>query len=1386
MNFKGIKVKKTTLQTKLLVYILAPTILIFSATLIYIVFNTKNMAVEKATAYVDATARESANIVKGKLDSDMALFRTIATVYQNYPQADITRIKSDLDPILGKILLANPRYLSTWTSWELKALDPGYPLENGRRRITYLKENDSIRIFEELLESDGVSSGGVYYDIKANPREFMTEPYYFSYQGHENVQILEASAAVPLMIDHQFSGLVGVDMQMNSFYDLIADIKPFQESYSIMVSNKGTIISCPEKKYENTSIKNFPISKSILFNISDSLLSGKPFSFSDHSNPDHINYVSFVPFYIYNLDYPWYIAIVVPEKIILEEANRSALISILTGVFGILILAFLIWFVAKKITTPLIFTTKELNVLSTGAIDQVREIKLTTRDELSEMGNALNKLTGAMKKSAEFARDIGKGQYESTFFSLGKNDILGNALIQMRLNLIELRTKNNDNHWRQESIVKISELLQGDKTATDLGNQILSKLAEILTIQMGALFVEQDDVYKLISSYAYFNRKSGISEFKLGEGLVGQAALEMKTIAYDQIPEDYILIKSGLGETKPAHILVVPLVFQNHCVAVLELASSEEISEKKLELIRQLSENLAIGFNTLRVNTEIKILLSRTQEQAEELRAQQEELMEANKVLEEKSSALRSAAEELQQQQEELRVTNEELIEKTNYLEHQKADISEKNLQLENTRNDLERKAEELAIASKYKSEFLANMSHELRTPLNSLLILSNSLAENRENNLTDEQVESAEIIYKSGTDLLTMINDILDLSKIEAGKMSLNIEPVNLHEISSNIYNYFKAVTQQKKLEFEIIIDPDIQEVISTDQQKVEQVLKNFMSNAIKFTSKGSVKLSFTKVGANVELKRPSLNKKTTIALTVSDTGIGIAENKQREVFEAFKQADGSISRKFGGTGLGLSISRELAKLLGGEIQLSSTEGVGSSFTFYIPVTATAVETNVPAKETPEAKKNPVHVDPESSIFADDNQTVISEIGPIDFIKDDLESWKPGDKVILIVEDDPNFAKILVQQCHEKGFKCLASPTGELGYELAVKTAPIAIILDINLPGINGWKVLDLLKENQSTRHIPVHIMSGEDETIMSSGKGAIGYLTKPAKKGDLDLAFNRINEYVSKKVSSLLLVEDDANLRKSIKILIGDKDVNITEATTGEQALDLLSKNTYECMILDLGLSDMSGFELIRKIEASSIQKTPIIIYTGKDLTKEENEMLQKYAETIIIKGVKSEERLLDETALFMHRVISDMPKSKQTMIHKIHSKTDHFKDKKVLIVDDDMRNIFALTKVLSEQGMKVTRADNGITALEILEKETNFDVILMDIMMPELDGYQTIKRIRAMGPLKNIPVIALTAKAMKEDRQKCIDAGASDYMAKPLNIEKLLSLLRVWLYK
>ena len=1377
---------KSSLRGKLLLYILTPTILIFFATLAYIILTSKKVAVEESIDYVNATARESANIIKTQLDSDMATLRTIATLYQSYPEASKPQQEEMFDPILGKVLRNNPQFISVWTSWEFSAIKPGYSLPNGRLRITYINEDGVIRQTVEALETDGKANDGIYYNIKNNPRELMTEPYYFFYQGKEDRQILETSACIPVMIKNKYAGLVGADIEIKRFFSLVKDIKPFEGSYILMMSDQGTIIAGADEKYENTSIENLDFIKNNGIAIHDSIALGRSFLIYDRSGSDHHKYISFVPFDIGKFDKHWYIAIVVPEDTILAEVNLNAWISTLAGLLGSLIIAFLIWLVANKITKPLKTTTSELNTLSTGNIDEVTEIKLTTHDELAEMGKALNKLLNSMRKSAAFAHQIGIGNYTAPFSSLGKKDMLGNSLMQMRDNLILLKNTNAENTWKQESLVQISELLQGDKTATDLGNQVLSKLAAIVGAQMGAIYVEENDSYHLISSYAFFNRKSGTNKFKLGEGLIGQAALEGKTIAFNQIPDDYILIKSGLGESKPAYILVVPLIFQKQVVAVMELAAAEQFSHQKLDLISQISESLAIAINTIKVNTEVKILLNKTQEQAEELRAQQEELLESNKVLEEKTNALRVSEEELQQQQEELRVTNEELIEKTKSLEEQKADISEKNLALENARNDLERKAEDLAIASKYKSEFLANMSHELRTPLNSLLILSDNLAQNKNNNLTSDQVESAEIIYKSGSDLLNMINDILDLSKIESGKMTVNVEPVSIKELSDTIFHYFKHVTQQKGLDLEIIIDEKLPQKIDTDRQKVEQIIKNFMSNAIKFTAKGKVSVKFEKPEDGIRFQANGLQNGTIIAISVTDSGIGIPLDKQKEIFEAFKQADGSISRKYGGTGLGLSISRELAKLLGGEIQLVSTHGEGSTFTFYLPATFSEQESQ-PTKAESKISAAPLKSEAKAAQpVITDHETEQQSLIKHDFIPDDMDNWNPGDKVIIVIEDDPNFAKILVNQCHDRGFKCIASATGEHGYELAVKTDPIAIILDINLPGIDGWKVLDLLKDNPATRHIPVHIMSGEDETIMGSSKGAIGYLTKPARKADLEKAFSKINDHVNKKVSNLLLVEDDENLRKSIKILIADDDVNITDAVTGMQALDLLRENTYECMILDLGLSDMSGFELIEKIESSKIVKPPIIIYTGKDLTKEENDLLQKYAETIIIKGVKSEERLLDETALFMHRVISDLPANKQKMIKKIHSKTDHFQNKKVLIVDDDMRNIFALTKVLSEQGMKVSRADNGQAALDILEKDGNFDILLIDIMMPVMDGYETIKRIRSMSAFKKTPVIALTAKAMKEDRQKCIDAGASDYMAKPLNIEKLLSLLRVWLYK
>ncbi len=604
---------------------------------------------------------------------------------------------------------------------------------------------------------------------------------------------------------------------------------------------------------------------------------------------------------------------------------------------------------------------------------------------------------------------------------------------------------------------------------------------------------------------------------------------------------------------------------------------------------------------------------------------------------------------------------------------------------------------------------------------------------------------------------------------------MDVNVASVKISSISDYINDYFKLSAKQKNIDFIITTDSNVPLQISTDQQKVEQVIKNFMSNALKFTSNGSITLHFS-----IQQDEGD-GKQNTLCISVIDTGIGIPEDKQNAIFEAFQQADGSISRKFGGTGLGLSISRELAKLLGGKIHLKSKVGEGSDFTFYLPIDGT-LNKNVVSKIE---EIRVVEVDSTEKVTLDQTPSMFDDSRP-DFIDDDFNTIDDDDEVILIIEDDPTFAKILYKQCNERGFKCVVSPTGEYGIVIADKLTPAAIILDIKLPGIDGWRVLDLLKENPSTRHIPVHIMSGGDETIAASSKGAIGYLTKPIKKGVLNEAFGKIEKFINKKTGNLLLVEDDENLRRSIKILIGDENVNITDAPGGEEALKLLTENRYDCMILDLGLSDMTGFDLIEKINKSKISRPPIIVYTGKDLTKKENEMLEKYAESIIIKGVKSEERLLDETALFMHRVIADMPNKQQDVIKNMHASEDIFKDKTVLIVDDDMRNIFALKKVLSDQNMKVERADNGKVALEIIKDHAKFDIILMDIMMPEMDGYETMKAIRKMPDQSDVPIIALTAKAMKEDRQKCIEAGANEYMAKPIVIEKLLSLLRVWLYR
>ena len=793
---------------------------------------------------------------------------------------------------------------------------------------------------------------------------------------------------------------------------------------------------------------------------------------------------------------------------------------------------------------------------------------------------------------------------------------------------------------------------------------------------------------------------------------------------------------------------------------VLELAQQAEEKEKRAA---ELSiANIELAFQNEEKGkraAELEITNTELAKQGEELQTQQEELKQMNEELEEQ-------AQNLKQQQEELQNTNGEL-------EEQKKSLESKNLEVEIAKNDVEQKTKQLEISSKYKSEFLANMSHELRTPLNSLLILSKDLSENRTKNLEAIQVESAEIIYKSGCDLLVLINEVLDLSKIEAGKMSINIETVPLKQFSIDLIRGFKHQAEQKGLKLNVKLDKELPKFIRTDSQRLNQILKNLLSNAIKFTEKGSVGISIDR------------NTNNTVIISITDTGIGIAEDKQQAVFEAFQQAEGGTSRKYGGTGLGLSISRELAKLLGGEIKLSSKLNEGSIFSLIIP---TEIFENRDHKGTnkPTQMANGGFWEKESAPLKPQLFSVDRYLN-YPTIQDDRDTISVQNRTVLIIEDDLKFAAVLLKQANKKGFKCLSAATGEDGLLLALKHQPQAIILDMALPGINGHTVLLELKANPSLRHIPVHIISAKERSLESIREGAVEYMMKPVAKEDLEEAFNRIENFVNRKIKNLLIIEDNENARTAMRILIGNGDVKCFEAGTGKEALATYEQNHIDCMILDIGLPDMSGFDLIHKLESIKGHTVPpIIVYTGKELTREENNELEKYAESIIIKGVKSEERLLDETALFLHRTIGNLPKSKQLIINSLYDKEAVFHAKKILLVDDDMRNLFALSKILKERGLEIVKAENGINALEMLDLHPDIDLVLMDIMMPEMDGYEAMKQIRSQVRFAQLPVIALTAKAMKDDKQKCIDAGASDYITKPVDVERMLSLMRVWLSK
>ncbi|MBW4614688.1 MAG: response regulator [Desmonostoc vinosum HA7617-LM4] len=1007
------------------------------------------------------------------------------------------------------------------------------------------------------------------------------------------------------------------------------------------------------------------------------------------------------------------------------------------------------------------------------------------------IGYLLNRnISQPLQQVSGVAENIRNGDLSVSLPDSDRRDeigLLAKTFNQMIANLRNTTQANEEQNWLKSNLAEFTQMLQGQRNLESVSSLILSKLAPLIGASHGVFYamnsVDNQPLLKLLSSYAYQERKNLANQFRLGEGLVGQCALEKQRILLTEVPGNYIRINSGLGAAAPLNIIVFPTIFEKQVKAVIELASFQRFSELHLKFLDQFSEIIGVFLNNIAANVQTQQLLEQSVALTEELQTRQKELQDTNQLLEEQAQELESSQfllkqqqEELKQSNEELQQLNEELEEKAELLEAQNQEVARKNREIEQARHKLEQRAEELALASKYKSEFLANMSHELRTPLNSLLILAQLLGDNAEGNLSDKQVEYSRTIHSAGRDLLELINDILDLAKIESGNLLIQVEQITFADLHINLERTFRQIAQNKQLDFSIELDDSLPKTISHDPKRLQQILKNLLANAFKFTEQGSVKL---------QIARAKDTSEAMITFAISDTGIGIPADKQKIIFEAFQQADGTTSRKYGGTGLGLSISRELAHMLGGRIELVSQPGQGSTFTLYLPSTYSSSELPATEQQTRKIEELPGN---QRAVLTLDTDTS-SEILPSSLmeIADDRQIIETGDRILLIIEDDDKFARILVDMARQQGFKAIATLRSKQGLALAQQFKPNAIMLDINMPEMDGWTVLDRLKRDPETRHIPVHILSVDERQQRGLQLGAITYLQKPVSPETLTQVLTEIKGFIERRVKNLLVIEDDPVQAQSIIELIGNNDVHTTAVNTGAEALATLRANPFDCVVLDLGLPDMSGLELIEQIkQESDLMKLPIIVYTGKELTPQEETHLRGLAETIIIKNVRSPERLLDETALFLHRVQANLPQRKQEILEQLRQTDPILAERKILIVDDDLRNIFALTGFLESYQMQVLFAENGRDGIEVLQANPDINIILMDVMMPEMDGYETTRVIRQQPQFCSLPIIALTAKAMPGDREKCIEAGASDYITKPVDTEQLLSLLRVWLYR
>jgi HAMP domain-containing protein/signal transduction histidine kinase/DNA-binding response OmpR family regulator len=978
----------------------------------------------------------------------------------------------------------------------------------------------------------------------------------------------------------------------------------------------------------------------------------------------------------------------------------------------------------------------------------------TWKDLTGNVNLLADNLTNQVRAIAEVATAVTKGDLTRSIQVDARGEVadLKDNLNTMIDNLRLTTDRNEEQDWLKTNLARFTGMLQGQRDLGTVGRLLLSELSLLVNAQQGVIYqMDSDDSGTLVLLAAFADNPDEDEAYKrrlrVGTGLIGQCAAERRSMVITDLPLDTAPIRSGLFSAPPKNVIVLPVLFEGHTKAVIELATIGTFTPSHIAFLEQLTASIGIVLNSIEATMQTESLLKQSQQLATELQTQQKELQQ----------------------------TNEQLAQKAQQLAEQNAEVERKNDEIEQARRALEEKAKELALTSKYKSEFLANMSHELRTPLNSILVLGQQLIDNPELNLTAKQVEFARTIHGAGTDLLNLITDILDLSKIESGTVSVEAQDVFFGSLIDAIARPFRHEAENRRLSFEVKADARLPRSLVTDAKRLQQVLKNLLSNAFKFTDQGTVSLSVAPAATGWSQDHPILSgAATVIAFQVTDTGIGIPAEKQRIIFEAFQQADAGTSRKYGGTGLGLAISRELASLLGGEIQLQSHPGKGSVFTLYLPQTYVGPTTTVGTADR-------------GASSARAALQITTSVEPIERVEDDRDELKDGDAVLLIVEDDPHYARVLRDLSRDRGFKVLVANRGAEALALAREFHPTAVSLDVFLPDMLGWTVLNHLKQDPATRHIPVQMLTLDEDRRHGLSRGAFSFVTKPTSTEGLEAALTRVRDYVAPRKKKLLVVEDNPAEQLSIRELLGEGDIEVSVVETGSEALRVIEQESFDCAILDLRLPDMTGFEVLEKLsENPAVSDLPVVVFTGKELSPEEDTRLHNFARSVIVKGVESPERLLDETALFLHRVVSDLPAEKQRMLDKLHRSDEALVGRKVLVVDDDVRNIFALSSVLERRGMTVLSAGTGHEAISTLENTPDVAIVLMDIMMPEMDGYETMQVIRQNPAFRRLPIIALTAKAMKGDREKCLEAGASEYLAKPVNTDQLLSALRMWLHR